>query len=619
MQFYLMCQEGEFRGQSWPVNPGITMLGRDKECAIVLPDSSISRAHCKIHFDDQSVTVTDLDSANGTYRNGEKISEAKLNPGDQLKVGTIEFLLVTGSEQNEWEAGSSGTDSIHVAETDSFLLHEHMDTAEFSGKPDTVLDLSSIGWLARDLSRAKSRDELLKVFIRRVRRRLSPAAIHFIDFRAEEPIEHELHCRRGYVCLPSDRRMESALPMLRNVSEPSAEIVSVYNGQERKRLATVPIIVAQETIAVFAVEMGVDSLHDEDRALDFLLAAGTMLAPFFHAIERLESLREQNRSITRTGGKTIFVGESPQVCNLLQQVNQAADTDLNVLISGETGVGKELVARLLHENSAHSKGPFVAVNCAAMPTELFSSELFGHKKGAFSGAYDSRPGFAETANGGTLFLDEVGDLTGPNQAALLRFIETRTFFPVGGRKEIQTDSRVLAATNKNLSALIGSSTFRPDLYHRLSAIGLFSPPLRERREDIRIMAELFYDQALRYAKRPLLGITGDGFDFLQRLDWPGNARELRNVIDRAVAFSTDERITEEDLRELVSDVQSKNVAVLFDSTPTLEELERNYIKKVYHSCGGNGVKASRVLGIPKSTMYDKLAYYGISVPRSKKT
>ena len=400
---------------------------------------------------------------------------------------------------------------------------------------------------------------------------------------------------------------------------PCAQIVSVHNGQGRTRLATVPIIVAEETIAVLAVEMGVESLHDEDRALDFLLATGTTLAPFLQAVERLESLREKNKTITRSGGKTIFVGESPQVCRLLQQVNQSADTDLNVLISGETGVGKELIAQLLHENSARSKGPFVAVNCAAMQTELFSSELFGHEKGAFSGAHESRPGFAETANGGTLFLDEVGDLAGPNQAALLRFIETRTFYPVGGRKEVRTDSRILAATNKNLLALVGSSTFRPDLYHRLSSISLSIPPLRERREDIRIMAELFYDQALRYAKRPLLGITEDGFSYLQRLDWPGNARELRNVIERAVAFSTDERITDDDFRELVSDRQSKDITALFDSTPTLEQLEKNYIEKVYVSCGGNGVKASRVLGIPKSTMYDKLAYYGISVPRSKKT
>jgi two-component system NtrC family response regulator len=594
------------------------LLGRGKECDIVVPDSTISRAHCKFQFFEDSITVTDLDSANGIHLNGEKIIETDLQLGDQLVVGAIPFLLVNGNDPNEAEHGPSETDSIYVSETDSFLLHERLDTSEFLGNPDTVLDLSSIGWLARELSQAKTRDELTKVLVRRIRRRLSPYAIHLVDFRPEEPYEQKLFCKRGYDCFTNEKRMEYAFPMRGTKSDPSGQSVYIYNTNQKIQLATVPIIFSGEVIAVLAVELAAESLNDDERYLDFLLAAATTFAPFLQANEKLQSLREQNRSIAQSGNKTIFVGESAQVCVLLEQVKQAADTDLNVLISGETGVGKELIARLLHENSACSKGPFVAVNCAAMPTELFSSEIFGHEKGAFSGAHESRRGFAESASGGTLFLDEVGDLTAQNQAALLRFIETRTFFSVGGRKEIQTDSRVIAATNKNLLALVGSGDFRLDLYHRLSAVSLLVPPLRERREDIPIIAELFYDQALKYAKRPLLGLTEDGFQYLQRLDWPGNARELKNVIDRAVAFATDERITQDDLTELVSDDRSKDVAVLFESTPTLEELEKNYIEQVYFSCGGNGVKASKVLGIPKSTMYDKLAYYGISAPRSKK-
>jgi DNA-binding NtrC family response regulator len=583
-----------------------------------VPDSTISRAHCKFQFFDDSITVTDLDSANGIHLNGEKIIETNLQLGDQLVVGAIPFLLVNGNEPNETDHGASETDTIYVSETDSFLLHERLDTSEFLGDPDTVLDLSSIGWLARELSQAKTRDELTKVLVRRIRRRVSPAAIHLVDFRPDEPYEEKLYRKRDYNCLSNEKRMEYTFPVQGAQSEPSGQAVYLQNNGERVQLATVPIIFTGETIAVLAVELGADSLNDDERYLDFLLAAATTFAPFLQAVERLQSLREQNRSIAQSGSKTIFVGESAQVCALLGQVNQAADTDLNVLISGETGVGKELIARLLHDNSGCSKGPFIAVNCAAMPTELFSSELFGHEKGAFSGAHESRRGFAESANGGTLFLDEVGDLTPQNQAALLRFIETRTFFSVGGRKEIQTDSRVIAATNKKLLTLVGNGEFRLDLYHRLSAVSLLVPPLRERREDIPIIAELFYDQALKYAKRPLLGLTEEGLQYLQRLAWPGNARELKNVIDRAVAFATDERITEDDLKELVSENQSEDVGVLFESTPTLEELEKNYIEQVYFSCGGNGVKASKVLGIPKSTMYDKLTYYGISVRRSKK-
>jgi len=616
MRFHLTCQEGGSKGQSWGLQSGIMLLGRGKECDIVVPDPTISRAHCKFVIDDDSVTLSDLDSANGTQVNGDTISEQAVKLGDQLIVGAIPFLLVSGDDPAP--TATEETESIFLTKTDSVLLNENMDPSEITDNPDTVMDLSSIGWLARELSQAKSRDELIKVLVRRIRRRLSPVAIHLIDFRSEEPSEQQLFGKQGHPCLPPEKRMEFALPMLGADSEPKGQSAFVHDNRQMTRLATVPIIFTGEAIAVMSVEIDIDSLPDDERFLDFLLAAATTFAPFLQAIERIESLREQNRNVSRSGNGTIFAGESTLVCDLLKQVDKAANVDLNVLISGETGVGKELVARLLHEHSPSSDGPFVAVNCAAMTSELFLSELFGHEKGAYSGAYDAKVGFAELANGGTLFLDEVGDLTAQNQAALLRFIETKSFFTVGGRKEICTDSKVVAATNKNLKALVGTGNFRLDLYHRLSAVSLHVPPLRERREDIPIIAELFYDQALKYARRPLLGLTEDGLQHLRGLDWPGNARELKNVIERAVAFAADESITGDDLREIVSDAEPEEVAVLFDSTPTLEQLEKNYIERVYLECGENGVKASKVLGIPKSTMYDKLAYYGISGPRSKK-
>jgi DNA-binding NtrC family response regulator len=296
------------------------------------------------------------------------------------------------------------------------------------------------------------------------------------------------------------------------------------------------------------------------------------------------------------------------MARVLDLARRVAQVDSAVLLTGESGVGKERVARFIHNESARAGGPFVAINCGAVPENLLESELFGHARGSFTGATQDRVGLFEAANGGTLLLDEIGEIPPATQVKLLRVLQEREIRRVGENRSRPVNPRVLAATNRDLVAEIRAARFRQDLYYRLRVVEIGVPPLRERREDILPLARAFATAAARRTGRKVIGFAPEAAHQLLRYAWPGNVRELENAVERAVVLARRSRIDVEDLPEEVA--MAVQTAVAPGGVRPLAEIERDYIISVLGAVGGNRTQAAAALGIGVATLYRKLKKYG---------
>ena len=333
-------------------------------------------------------------------------------------------------------------------------------------------------------------------------------------------------------------------------------------------------------------------------------------------------LREENRQLRESLGlqfdRTRIIGQSPAMLKLLDTVAQVAPSEATVLISGESGTGKEIIAGAIHFNSPRREGPFVRLNCAAITETLLESELFGHEKGAFTGAERRREGRFHQADGGSLFLDEVSEMPLSMQVKLLRVLQEREFTRVGGEALVRVDVRVIAATNRQLPGLIAAGAFREDLYYRLNVVGLEMPPLRARREDIPLLAQHFLDTFSQRNHKPIKGFTPQAMDRLIRHSWPGNVRELMNAIERAVVLSRTDYLAEDDFPAITAPEQAApeespsmpTAAAVEDSRP-LDEVEKATILKTLEAAGGNKSETARRLGITRRTLHKKLKAYGV--------
>jgi two-component system nitrogen regulation response regulator NtrX len=337
---------------------------------------------------------------------------------------------------------------------------------------------------------------------------------------------------------------------------------------------------------------------------------------------RQRRLEAENQALrARVDAQHTMVGESLAMTHLREQVAMAAPTNGRVLIYGENGTGKELVARNIHEMSRRRAGPFIEVNCAAIPEELIESELFGHVRGAFTGAVADRRGKFELAHGGTIFLDEIGDMTLKTQAKVLRVLQEQVMMPVGGSSRVRVDARVLAATNKDLPVEIRASRFREDLYFRLNVVPIFVPALRDRQEDIPLLAEHFMAMLAReYGRRPKV-FEIDAIAALQRYSWPGNVRELRNLVERLMIMVPGERVAARDLTFLDQGTLGMVEAAvpvpvaLAQLHDARDQFERDYILRALSAQQGNISRTAEVLGIERSNLYRKMRTFGIMPAR----
>ena len=331
---------------------------------------------------------------------------------------------------------------------------------------------------------------------------------------------------------------------------------------------------------------------------------------------RERKLADENKALheqldTKYGLKQI-IGASASMQEVFETIKQAAPSRATVLIQGESGTGKELVARAIHQLSPRVNGPFVPVHCAALSHNLLESELFGHEKGAFTGASERRRGRFELADGGTLFLDEIGEIDASIQVKILRVLEERRFERVGGQDTIDVDVRLLAATNRNLKQLVEEGKFREDLFYRLYVVALHLPPLRERAGDLPILAQHFIQHLAAENAKPIETITPDAMDLLGAYAWPGNIRELRNVIERMVVLSHGDRLTVRDIPAFIKEaVQPGRTVSPGGRAFSLDEAERQLVVKALKASGGNRTEAARQLGISRRTLHRKLNEFGI--------
>ena len=321
------------------------------------------------------------------------------------------------------------------------------------------------------------------------------------------------------------------------------------------------------------------------------------------ALERSHFALE--REVARARATDGFIGQSPAVAELLDLVARVAETDATVLIRGESGVGKELIANAVHRRSLRAKQPFVVVDCASLHENLLQSELFGHERGAYTDAIQRKRGLFEVADGGTLFLDEIGELTPPLEVKLLRVLETGTFRRLGGTTDIRVDVRVIAATSRSLEQMVRERGFREDLFYRLDVFSLYIPALRERRDDLPLLVDHFIRTSALASKRGVR-LSEGAMRVMQRYPWPGNVRELRNVIERALILCDAGVIEPEHLPLNVRHEQSAPVVLENGRRPTLEEMERSYILQVVEECEGHRHRAADILGISERSLYRKL-------------
>jgi DNA-binding NtrC family response regulator len=328
-----------------------------------------------------------------------------------------------------------------------------------------------------------------------------------------------------------------------------------------------------------------------------------------------DALRRENAQLRRTLAYGDLLGRAPSMRRLYETIAKVARADVTVLVTGESGTGKELVARAIHFEGARASGPFVPVNCGALVDSLLESELFGHVRGAFTGADQAKRGLFVAASGGTLFLDEIGELPLELQPKLLRALQEGEIKPVGGVDPIKVDVRVVAATNRDLGQAVADGRFREDLYYRLNVISIEVPPLRERREDIPLLAEHFAERAAHRARRARPAIREDALEYLAAQPWPGNVRELENAVERAVVLAADVHLGPGDFQPLgglrPAVIPEDAAETDPDDLPSLDELERRHIMRVLGACSGQKTRAAAVLGINRTTLWKKLRQYGI--------
>jgi Nif-specific regulatory protein len=609
---------GPLKGTSIPLTDEEVSIGREPSNAISLLDASVSRRHCLIQRERESFKIRDLNSRNSTFVNGVPVTERNLASGDEIKIGSSLFVFVLPQSTPTPDASSVEFDQTDTGAGSTIILRKQdarylRDLEKIKPTARMVRDLDVLLRIGKAVNSVRGLAALEKQVLELIFE-VAPAdraAILLCDQGIEEPTSIFGWDRRG----GKNNAVQASRTIVAQVLTEGVAVLcndlpaagafaaaeSVIVRHIRSVLA-VPLEVFDRVLGVIYLDASdPDARFDEDH-LQLLTAMGSIAAPALESAKRMEWLEEENRRLqSEINVEHNMVGESARMREVYQFISRVAPKDSTVLVFGESGTGKELVARAIHRNSSRATKPYVAINCAALAENLLESELFGHEKGSFTGAIAQKKGKLETAEGGTVFLDEIGELAPTLQAKLLRVLQEREFERVGSTKTIKLDVRLIAATNRDLEEEVKRGRFREDLFYRLNVVSVRMPSLRERREDISLLASYFAAKYSKRANRNVLGISPQARAFLVNYDWPGNVRELENAIERAVVLGSSDLILPEDLPEVVLERSEPSAAG--GGTPvsafhdTVREAKKNVILAAVEQAGGNYTEAARMLGL----------------------
>ncbi len=620
---------GPFQGAVFPLTGAEVAIGREPSSQLCIVDPSLSRRHCLLAQQDGRFTLRDLGSRNGTLVNGVPVEEQELKHGDQISVGdsVLVFLLEEGDAVPRSNPVQF-TDTVELENSPVLLRPEdalYLQPEQIAGLPQTAR-------LTRDLN------TLLKI------------AISIGGIRTQESLQWQVlglvfdvvPAERGAILLfdtddfgatvawdrargPGHRVQVSRTVVERVVRERAGLVVGDVSGDESLRksrsladaslcsLLCVPVIASGKILGAIYLDSSNPAERFDESHLQMMTAVAGICSLALENVRHCEQLQRENQELrAEIGLEHNLVGGSSRMREVFDFIRRTAPTDSTVLIQGESGTGKELVARAMHRNSPRANRPFVAINCAAITETLLESELFGHEKGAFTGASAQKRGKVEAADGGTLFLDEIGELASTLQSKLLRVLQEREFERVGGTRPVKVDIRLIAATNKSLPEAVKAGSFRNDLYYRLNVLSVTMPALRERREDIPLLAEHFITKTSRRCKTRVKALSPEARAFLMMYDWPGNVRELENAIERALVLGPEDVILPDDLPEPV--LETGSAASSPDYYRSIKDFKKQLVVQALRQTSGSYVEAAKALGVHPNSLLRLIRNLQIKAP-----
>lgn len=636
----------------------VTTIGRSATNRIVLQDDACSRNHCEVFYSVGEWRVRDLGSRNGTTINGHSVNgDVPIESGDVIGIGDCRLAFTTNLESTQFappdlatpvdRVTSATSTAVGIAQEPSILHRTAMPEFLATGTGQRAdakyaSELAKLYRLGLEMGTARTRQQLTEVVLAHLARE-TVASISAILLAGPDaavqpaPADLQVVAYNSRKDLPYRRVSDNLSRIVLSKREAIlARDVGDHNQLsffdslgEMKALSVIcaPIIAPDRVLGLIHLYSSNPDNPLDKHDLEFTLAVSNQLAVSLAQLQERDSLqtglaqaRNENKTLReQLSEEQTLIGETSSVVDLRERMALIAETDASVLIRGESGCGKELIARSIHQQSPRANGPFVCVNCAALNESLLESELFGHEKGAFTGAVDRKIGRFEQADGGTLFLDEVGEMSPSIQAKFLRVLEGYAFERIGGRKAIQVNVRIVAATNRDLEEAVEDGDFRKDLYFRLQVAEITASPLRERRDDIELLANTFLKRFVLKTGRVIKGFTEDAMELLRDYSWPGNVRELQNTIERTVILCRNELVRATDIQ--LSSLGSRASAPASERNPTGEyreismaDVEQEHILATLEHTGWNKSKASQILGIERSTLDRKLKRYHVPRP-----
>jgi Nif-specific regulatory protein len=598
LQPRLVVISGSQAGTVLPLIDGHLLIGLDESDRLSASGAGVARKQCTIDKVGEKFEIADPGSHNGTFVNGIPVRHRVIEHGDTIRVRESELLFLVYDDEK------AGASELRLSEESS---DDQIKTIRVERATVFPTFADHVGHMARDLAALFRISNIINSIrdLELVQRELLQMILEVIPAESGAILLLPDLNRDASAMVTLSRKPNGETPIKiqrelvhRAIWEQSAVVTgSASDASEIPNVLCMPLAAVEKTIGVIYLVSRSPAPSFREDHIHFLDSVSRIAAVTLENILALDALRSENRQLK---GELIapgkLVGDSRQIRQVEDFIERVARSDSTVLIRGESGTGKEVVARAIHQKSPRLDGPFIAINCAAIPEALFESELFGHEKGAFTGAVGMRKGKLEAAGDGTLFLDEIGELPPQMQAKLLRVLQEKELERVGGTRPIPFKARVLAATNKNLEQAIKSGEFRQDLYYRLNVVSVHLPPLRERRQDIPLLALYFAAKYAERGKRPFKGISLEARRLLMGYSWPGNVRELENAIEHASVLGLTEEILPEDLPQGLLEEQSEALSGARYHA-VLNETRKELIRAALGEASWSVAEAARLLGV----------------------